>query len=130
MMNYTMIVGRLVDNPKVQETDNGKKYVNMTVAVPRAFKNAEGVYESDFVDCVLWSGVAEKTSEYCKKGDLVGVKGRVQTDLYEKDGETRKSMKLVAEKVSFLSTKSKDIQEEIDDKSSKKPKKETSKDRS
>lgn len=130
MMNYTMIVGRLVDNPKVQETDNGKKYVNMTVAVPRAFKNAEGVYESDFVDCVLWSGVAEKTSEYCRKGDLVGVKGRVQTDLYEKDGETRKSMKLVAEKVSFLSTKSKDIQEEIEEKSTKKQKKETSKDRS
>ena len=61
---------------------------------------------------------------------LTGVKGRVQTDLYEKDGETRKSMKLVAEKVSFLSTKSKDIQEEIEEKSTKKQKKETSKDRS
>ena len=130
MMNYTMVVGRLVEDPQLKETENGKKYVNMTVAVPRAFKNAEGEYESDFVDCVLWSGVAENASEYCRKGDLIGVKGGVQTDLYEKDGETRKSMKLVAERISFLSTKSKDIQEEVDAKSTKKAKKETSKDRS
>ena len=128
-MNTTMVVGRLVETPKLEETENGKKYVNMTVAVPRPFKNAEGEYETDFVDCVLWSGVAESTAEYCQKGDLIGVKGRIQTDLYEKDGETRKSMKLIADKISFLSTKSKDIQEEIDEKTTKKIKKETSKER-
>lgn len=111
-MNQTIIVGRLVDNPKIEKTDGGKKVMNMTVAVPRTYKNAEGAYDTDFVDCVLWSGIAENTAEYCKKGDVIGVKGRLQTDLYEKDGQTHKSSKLVAEKVTFLqSSKSMDKEE-------------------
>ncbi|MDD2496380.1 MAG: single-stranded DNA-binding protein [Tissierellia bacterium] len=113
MLNQTVIVGRLVDEPKLQETENGKKVTNLTLAVPRSFKNKDGDYDTDFVDCVLWSGVAENTAEYCKKGDLVGIKGRVQTDTYEKDGKTQKSTKIVAEKVTFLqSSRSKENEEE------------------
>lgn len=104
-MNQTFIIGRLVDNPKLEKTDNGKKVMNMTVAVPRSYKNAEGVYETDFIDCVLWNNVAENTSEFCKKGDMVGVKGKIQTDLYEKDGQKHKSTRLVAESITFLQTK-------------------------
>ena len=104
-MNQTLIIGRLVDNPKVEKTDNGKKVMNMTIAVPRSYKNAEGVYETDFIDCVLWNGIAENTAEYCKKGDMLGVKGKIQTDLYEKDGQKHKSTRLVAESITFLQTK-------------------------
>lgn len=112
-MNQTLIIGRLVDNPKVEKTDNGKKVMNMTIAVPRSYKNAEGVYETDFIDCVLWNGIAENTAEYCKKGDMLGVKGKIQTDLYEKDGQKHKSTKLIAEKVTFLSSvRSSEKQEE------------------
>ena len=112
-MNHLMIVGRLVDNPKIEKTDSGKKVMNMTVAVPRTYKNDKGEYDTDFVDCVLWSGIAENTAEYCKKGDVIGVKGRLQTDLYDKDGQTHKSSKLVAEKVTFLqSSRSAEKQEE------------------
>mgnify|MGYP003305311262 CR=1 FL=1 len=128
MMNQTVIVGRLVDEPKLQETENGKKVTNLTLAVPRSFKNAEGEYDTDFVDCVLWSGVAETTSEYCKKGDLVGIKGRIQTDTYENnEGKKQKSTKIIAEKVTFLSSaKTKD---EIEQKSSEKSKAKKSKER-
>ena len=119
-MNQTVIVGRLVDNPKLEKTDNGKKVMNMTVAVPRTYKNEKGEYDTDFVDCVLWSSIAENTAEYCKKGDVVGVKGRVQTDLYDKDGQTHKSPKLVAEKVTFLqSSRSSDREEESTNKKNK-----------
>ena len=119
-MNQTVIVGRLVDNPKLEKTDNGKKVMNMTVAVPRTYKNEKGEYDTDFVDCVLWSSIAENTAEYCKKGDVVGVKGRVQTDLYDKDGQTHKSSKLVAEKVTFLqSSRSSDREEESTNKKNK-----------
>lgn len=112
-MNQTLIIGRLVDNPKVEKTDNGKKVMNMTIAVPRSYKNAEGVYETDFIDCVLWNGIAENTAEYCKKGDMLGIKGKIQTDLYEKDGQKHKSTKLIAEKVTFLSSvRSSEKQEE------------------
>lgn len=107
MLNQMVLVGRLVKDPEVRELEGGKKVSNITLAVPRNFKNAEGEYETDFINCVLWSGVAENTSEYCKKGDLIGVKGRVQTGSYEKDGETVYTQEVVAEKVTFLqSTKS------------------------
>jgi len=102
MMNQMMVVGRIVDNPKLEKTDNGRKVMNMTIAVPRTYKNSDGSHETDFVDCVLWNNVAENTAEYCKKGDLVGVQGSVQTDLYDKDGQTHKSTKIHVDKVSFL----------------------------
>ena len=85
MLNQIVIVGRLVKDPELRETDSGKKVTNITLAVPRSYKNVSGEYETDFIDCTLWTGIAENTSTYCKKGDLLGVKGRVQTRVYEKE---------------------------------------------
>lgn len=124
MLNQIVMVGRLVSDPELKETESGKKVSNLTLAVPRSYKNENGEYDTDFVDCTLWTGVAESTAEYCKKGDLIGIKGRVQTDSYENsDGKKQKTMRVVAEKVTFLSSKSKDIEEEIEDKKEKSPKK-------
>ena len=121
MLNQIVMVGRLVSDPELKETESGKKVSNLTLAVPRSYKNENGEYDTDFVDCTLWTGVAESTAEYCKKGDLIGIKGRVQTDSYENsDGKKQKTMRVVAEKVTFLSSKSKDIEDEIEGKSPKK----------
>lgn len=49
----------------------------MTLAIPRSFKNMDGEYETDFINCKLWDTVAKNSSEHCKKGDIVGVKGRM-----------------------------------------------------
>ena len=106
MLNQVILVGRLARNPEVQELENGKKVANITLAVPRSFKNHEGEYETDFIDCTLWNGVAENASLYCEQRDIIGVKGRLQKDSYEKDGENRTRMNVVAEKVTFLSSKS------------------------
>ena len=62
-----------------------------------------GEYETDYIDCVLWTGIAENTSEYCKKGDILGLKGRVQTRAYEIDDKKKYVTEVVAEKVTFLS---------------------------
>lgn len=108
-MNNYMCVGRLVGDPEVKDLENGKKVTNITIAIPRSYKNADGEYDTDFVDCTIWNGVAEKTSEYCKKGDMIGVKGRLETSVYEKEnGEKAKRTSVVAEKVSFLSSRIKD----------------------
>lgn len=104
MLNQVVCVGRLVDNLKVEELE-GKKVSYITLAVPRSYKNADGVYETDFIDCTLWNGVAENTAEYCKKGDLVGVKGRLQSENIEKEDGTREyKMVVIAEKITFLSS--------------------------
>ena len=105
MLNQVVIIGRLVEKPIVEENENGKKVCNITLAVPRDFKNDEGIYETDFIKCTLCNVIAENTAEYCKKGDLVGVKGRLETSVYEKEnGEKYRITSVVAEKVSFLSS--------------------------
>lgn len=102
-MNNYMCVGRLVGDPELKETESGKSYTNITVAVPRSYKNADGEYETDFLDCTLWDSIAKTTTEYCKKGDLVGIKGRLETKIYETDsGEKRKATNVVAERITFL----------------------------
>lgn len=104
MLNQIVIVGRLVKDPELRKTDNGKKVTNITLAVPRNYKNQNGEYETDFIDCTLWTGIAESTSTYCKKGDLLGVKGRVQTRMYEREEEKKYITEVIAEKVTFLTS--------------------------
>jgi single-strand DNA-binding protein len=104
-MNQFCCVGRLVADPEKQTSENGKSYLNFTVAVPRSYKNADGEYETDFIDVVTFGPMAETTSEYCKKGDLVGLKGRVETSVYENaDGEKKKNTQIIADRITFLSS--------------------------
>ena len=106
MLNQVVIAGRLTGDPVVEEVEGGKKVSSITVAVPRSYKNVDGTYDTDFIRCTLWGGIAENTCEYCKKGDIVGVKGRIQTSSYEtEDGNKKYAMEVVAEKISFLSSK-------------------------
>lgn len=106
MLNQLVVIGRLVRDPELRKTENGKNVTNITLAVPRSYKNPNGEYDTDFIDCVLWSTVAESTTEYCKKGDLLGVKGRIQTRRIETEDEKIKQVtEVVAEKVTFLSSR-------------------------
>lgn len=100
MNNMSMLIGRLVSDLQINETENGRKVCNITLAVPRSYKNNEGIYETDFIPVVLYSSMAETTTEYCKKGDLIAVKGRLQSN--------DDKIQLIAEKVSFLSSKPKE----------------------
>lgn len=112
MLNQLIIIGRLTSDPELRKTETGKNVSKITLAVPRNYKNSNGEYETDFVDCWLWSGVAESTSEYCKKGDLVGVKGRLQTRKVEtNDEKVRQVMEVIGEKITFLSSKKKEADE-------------------
>ena len=115
MLNQIIIVGRLVSDLEVRKTESDKSVANITVAVPRNFKNSDGVYETDFIDCVVWNGVAENTAEYCHKGDIIGIKGRMQTKTKELDGKKINSLEVVAEKVTFLSTREPNKNKENDE---------------
>ncbi len=105
MLNQVVLVGRLTTDPEALKTEKGKKRTSVTVAVPRSYKNSEGLYDTDFIRCILWNGIASSTCEYCKKGDVVGIKGRIQTSSYDKDGETKYIVEVIAEKVTFLTSK-------------------------
>lgn len=106
MLNQVVLVGRLTDDVEVNPTENGKKVSSICMAVQRAYKSVSGEYETDFIKCILWNGIAENTSEYCKKGDIIGIKGRIQTNNYiDEENVKHYSTEVVAEKVTFLSSK-------------------------
>ena len=62
-----MLVGRLAQDIEVKTTETGKEVTRVSLAVNRSFKNPDGIYEVDFIDCVLWDGLAKNIDEYCKK---------------------------------------------------------------
>ena len=75
MLNQVVLVGRLTRNITINKSDKGVKVATISLAIPRSFKNSDGIYDTDFIDCVAFETIAENTKEYCKKGDIVGVKG-------------------------------------------------------
>ena len=106
MLNQIVLVGRLVRKPELRESENNSKYAYITLAVPRSFKNANGEYDTDFIDCILWDAVASNTVEYCDKGDIVGVRGRIQSRKVEKEEEHKETIiDIICERISFLSSR-------------------------
>ena len=104
-------------NLECDEKESGKKLTNITVAVQRPFKNADNLYDTDFIRCILWNSVASNTTEYCHSGDVIGVKGRLQSSKYEdKDKVIHYNLDVIAERVTFLSTFKKHDNENGEDK--------------
>ncbi len=110
MLNQVVLVGRIVFDLELKKNDSGKKYLSLMLAIPRSFKNIEGTYDTDFIRCIVWDNVASNTSEYCKKGDIVGLKGRLQSRLVERNDKKENIMEVIGEKVTFL-TSSKEKEE-------------------
>lgn len=105
MLNQVVLVGRMVEDPKVEKLNDGKNVTNLKLAVQRNYKNTDGIYETDFIDVTLWNEVAINTSKYCQKGDLVGIKGHLKNSSYEdKDGNKKYVTDVIAEKVTFLTS--------------------------
>lgn len=97
MLNQIVLVGRLVQGLEIKELENGNKVSEITLAVKRSYKNSDGIYETDFIDCIVWNEMAENAAEFCKKGDIIGVKGRLQ----RLEGN---ELQVIAERVTFLSS--------------------------
>jgi single-strand DNA-binding protein len=104
MLNQSIIVGRLVKDPEVKVTKDGRKVSFITLAVNRPYKNpVTGIYDTDFIGCTLWEGVAQATADYCKKGRIIGVKGRLATRVNETETHRVNVLEFIAEKVTFIS---------------------------
>lgn len=120
MLNQVVLVGRLTADPQTETAENGKKHSTIILAVQRTFKNQDNVYETDFIKCVLWDAIASNTAEYCHKGDIVGIKGRIQVSNYEDEqGNKKYSTEVIAEKVTFLTTSNNKKEEEKEEKNKK-----------
>ena len=105
MHNMVYLIGRLTEDPVLRKTEKDDM-VSINIAVQRSYKNEDGIYETDYIRCVLWSAIASNTCEFCKKGDLVGIKGRLQNRSYEnEEGEKKYITEVIVDKISFLASK-------------------------
>ena len=101
-MNICLLIGRITKDLVLRKTDNGKTNCSFTLAVQRDKDN------TDFISCQVWNAMAENISKYCSKGDLIAVKGRIQSRSYDaQDGSKRYVTEVVGDKVTFLSMKPK-----------------------
>lgn len=104
-MNKVVIIGRNTRDVELKQTSSGTAVAEFSIAVKRSFKT-NGQYESDFFDCVAYGKTAELISQYVKKGDMVGIDGRLQTRNYtNKEGRKVYVTEIIVENVEFLSTK-------------------------
>ena len=104
-MNKAILVGRLTKDPELKTTGSGVSVCSFTIAVNRRFRNAEGNYDADFINCVAWRQQAEFLSKYFSKGRMVGICGSIQTRNYERDGQRVYVTEVVADEVSFVDSK-------------------------
>ena len=105
MLNRVTLVGRLTKDAELRRTSSGKAVASFTLAVNRNFKTGDG-QDADFINCVCWGKVAENTANYCSKGSLVSVDGRLQTRNYENNqGQKVFVTEVVADSVQFIDTK-------------------------
>lgn len=104
-LNVGILLGRLTADPEMRQAGNSN-VCDFCLAVDRSFTNKNNEREADFIDCIAWGKTADFVQKWFKKGSPMGVKGHIQTRMWEdKQGNKRKSTELVVEEVSFAGSK-------------------------
>ena len=110
-MNSVCLVGRLVADPELKYNQDGKAWVRITIAVDRGIsKEAEeaGKQSADFISCIFWESKAESLAKYMKKGNRIGVTGRIVSGKYQgQDGNMIYTTDVRVYGLTFLESKPK-----------------------
>lgn len=109
-MNKTQLIGRPTADIELKKTQSGKSVATFTLAVNRTIK-VDGQPDADFIQCVAWGKTAELLSQYVRKGNRVGICGRIQTRNYESNGQRVYVTEVVVEEIEFLENKRETSQE-------------------
>lgn len=107
MLNHISIMGRMVRDPELKQTQSGVSVANFTLAVDRDFSGRDGgEKETDFIDVVCWRNTAEFVTRYFSKGRMAIVAGRLQMRKWtDKNGNNRVAAEVVADNVYFGDSK-------------------------
>ena len=113
-LNRVQLIGRLGKGPEGKYTPTGKKVIHFSVAVSERWKSREGETKeyTEWINVEAWGRLGEVCQEYLRKGSLVYVEGRLKTDKYEDEGETKYFTKVVAQMVQFLDSRSGELLDE------------------
>lgn len=106
-LNRIQLIGRLGRDPELKNTPGGKKVCSFSMAVNRRWKDREGTSQevTDWFNIEAWERLAEICGEYLKKGSLIFLEGRLQTDSYEENGSTRYFTKVISSQMQMLEPK-------------------------
>lgn len=103
-LNYITLQGKLTKDIELKTASNGKTYTIFSIAVQRNYKNQQGKYDADFVDCIASEKIAEHIAKYFHKGSEIIVCGELQTRMYDdQNGQKRKSVLVNINKTYFTS---------------------------
>jgi len=104
-INRVIIIGRLTKDVEMRQTPNGTSVTTFSVANNRTYNaNGERKEQVSFFNCVAWAKTAEIISTYVKKGQRIGIEGRLQQRSWEdKDGNKRSVVEINVENFQFLS---------------------------
>ena len=98
-INTVTLIGRVVRDIEVNSTNSGKSVASFALAVDGYGKDAD----ASFIDCVAWNKAAELLAEYAPKGKQIGITGRLQTRIWEKDDIKRKATEVIIDQFQLLS---------------------------
>ena len=105
-LNYSVIMGLIVNDLEVRQTQSGVACLSFTVAVDRGFKNANGEYDTDFISCVAWKEKAEFIGKWFSKGKMIAVEGQLRSRTYEdKNGTKHYITEVYVDSASFTGEK-------------------------
>lgn len=105
-MNKVLLVGRMVRDPEIRYTNEGTSIAKFSIAVDRAVKKDSEQQTADFPSCVAFGKTAEFIEKYFRKGNRIGIVGRIQTGNYtDKDGKKIYTTDVVAENVEFVESR-------------------------
>lgn len=105
MMNFVVLVGRMTRDPELRRTGNGNAATHFTLALNRNYNSADG-QQADFIRVTCWNKTAENVAQYCGKGSLVGVEGRLRSGSYTNNqGVNIPTVEVVANQVTFLESR-------------------------
>lgn len=101
-INRVVLIGRLTRDPELRKTQNGTSVCSFTLAVNRR-QNQDGTQDADFINCVAWNKLADNIQLYQKKGNQLGIEGRINTRSYDnQQGQKVYVTEVVAENVQLL----------------------------
>ena len=105
-MNIVTLIGRTTKEMELKQTKSGKSVISFTLAVNKDFRNEDGTYDADFIDCVAFEKRAEAIAKYVHKGDRLGINGKINTRTYQRnDGSNAKAVEIIVEGFEFLEPK-------------------------
>ena len=106
-MNKVILMGRLTKDIEMRQTPNGVSLARFSIAVTRRFKNSNGEYDADFINCIAWRKTGEFIARYFQKGSMIAVVGSIQSRSWDgNDGKKQYATEVIVDEAYFTGSKS------------------------